>query len=384
MYPKKVVDINILKCFAKNSRLQILFEEGRMYVNAIAETQGQDDAAGGGEPTAENLFLIEQGEIEEAKIADATGKEPLTQVQWAEFTDEPISAFRMYFKELHEGHLLSVQQEKALVREKEKGNAASREELIVCNLRLVVRVAKRYMKRGVQFLDLIQEGNLGLIKGIDRFASIGGHRISTYVTWWIRQSIGRAVSDQARMIRVPVHMEMFLGRRRRTIKHLLEVLKRMPEQEELVQYMYQEDRESHRTEECGLVRGVDETRILKALRKKMRLAEEVEAREYAISLEWLLEEGENTKFRDYLEDTEGDLETEMQHKQEIEIVLGLLETLTRSEQEILSLRFGLNSNEPPQTLDAIAARRGVSRERIRQVEAKALGKLKKQIARILR
>ncbi|KKU75656.1 MAG: RNA polymerase sigma factor [Candidatus Wolfebacteria bacterium GW2011_GWA1_47_6] len=186
------------------------------------------------------------------------------------------------------------------------------------------------------------------------------------------------------MIRVPVHMEMFLGRRRRTIKHLLEVLKRMPEQEELVQYMYQEDRESHRTEECGLVRGVDETRILKALRKKMRLAEEVEAREYAISLEWLLEEGENTKFRDYLEDTEGDLETEMQHKQEIEIVLGLLETLARSEQEILSLRFGLNSNEPPQTLDAIAARRGVSRERIRQVEAKALGKLKKQIARILR
>lgn len=344
-----------------------------MYDSMVNAPYVQDGPLGVEDPTERDLLAIEQ---EEEQSGDVIEEESPAQYQKAKYASEPCSAFNIYFKELYEGHLLSAQQEKILVKRKESGDAASREELIVCNLRLVVKIAKRYTKRGVQFLDLIQEGNSGLIQGIDRFKSIGGYRVSTYTTWWIRQSIGRAVSSQSRTIRVPAYMELFLGRRRRAIKYLLETLRRLPEREELVQHMHQEDLDQYQVASGGVVRSADVERILKALRKKIRLAEEIEARERAISLEWLLEEGERTKFAEFLEDREGDLETAMQHKQEIQKIMRLVEMLSVSEQEVLSLRFGINSGEVPLTLDVIASRKGVTRERIRQIEEKALKKIR--------
>lgn len=344
-----------------------------MYVDSIAILHPQDGLMEPEieEPKTADLLAIEQEESEEEK-APVRG-------QAEKYAKDPLSAFSIYFRDLHEGYLLSVQQEKVLVKKKESGDGASREELIVCNLRLVVRAAKRYTKRGVHFLDLIQEGNLGLVKGVDRFKSAGGHRVSTYAIWWIRQSLGRAIANQSRMIRVPAHMEEFLARRRRTIKHLLEVLGRLPEKDEVIQYIHQEDLNAWQEGVPRIARkGSSAMRMLKALRKKMRLVEEIEARERAISLEWLLEEGESTKFGEFLEDREGDLEMAMQREQEIEKTLRLLETLSGLEQEILRLRFGISSEEAPLTLEVIALRKGVTRERIRQIEAKALKKLRER------
>lgn len=337
-----------------------------------------DDVAESEEPREADLLAIEQeGSEEEIDHNISDGK---TSAQWwlLKRSKEPPSAFNIYFGELYKGHLLSAQQERILMQKKENGDAASREELIVCSLRLVVKIAKKYAKKGVQFLDLIQEGNIGLIKGVDRFKSDRGFRLSTYAAWWMRQSMVRAVSNQSRTIRVSINMESFLVRRRKTIKSLIGSLGRVPEREEIIEHIYQEDMCSEQIKTGMPFSDASAIRILTKVKKRVRQAEAIEAREQAISLERLLEEDADDTVLGVFEDEQCDLEMAIQHSQQIEGILNLLKTLTESEQEVINLRFGIKGDEDPLTLEAITFRKGVSRERVRQIEAKGLEKIRER------
>ncbi len=254
----------------------------------------------------------------------------------------------MYLREIGRVPLLTAPEEVSLARRIEHRDMSAKAELIEANLRLVVSVAKRYVGRGLAFLDLIQEGNLGLIRAVEKFDYRKGYKFSTYATWWIRQAITRAIADQARTIRVPVHMVETINRLSRVQRQLLQDLGREPTIDEVAREL-----------------EVSPDRV----REIQKVAQE------PVSLETPVGEEEDSELGDLIEDrgVEGpaDAVSTLMRREELEQVLS---QLTERERKVLELRFGLRGEEP-RTLEEVGQRFGVTRERIRQIEAKTLNKL---------
>jgi len=293
--------------------------------------------ANAGEP--EELGEIEPGELEEGS---------------KRFQVDPLEdAVKLYLRDIHKNKLLSAAEEREVAARIERGDRAARDRMIVCNLRLVVRMAKHYLGRGLPFLDLIEEGNLGLIRAVDGFLLSKECRFSTYACWWIRQSIERALLNQTRIIRLPAHICELLGKLSRATRELTRETNREPASREVAERL-----------------GVELSRVhglLVVLKNTFSLDQPV---------------GTNAEFqlRDVIEDRVNPaLEEQIESLDRYRQVARWLETLTETEKNILSLRFGLDDGTP-ETLDTIGRKRGLTRERIRQIESKALGKLRACLA----
>ena len=260
-------------------------------------------------------------------------------------TTDPV---RMYLKEIGRVKLLTAQQEVSLAKRIERGDIRAKHELTEANLRLVVSIAKRYHTDGMSFLDLIQEGNLGLIRAVEKFDYRKGHKFSTYATWWIRQAITRAIADKARTIRIPVHMVEKINKLIRVQRQLLQNMGREPLPEEIAAEMSMTDGE---------------------IREILRISQTT------VSLETPIGEEEDSELGDFIEDEDAvrsfDAVASQLDKDGINEALNML---PYRERKVIELRFGLKG-EHPRTLEEVARRFGVTRERIRQIEAKALAKL---------
>ncbi|MBE7012800.1 MAG: RNA polymerase sigma factor RpoD [Ruminococcaceae bacterium] len=260
--------------------------------------------------------------------------------------DDPV---RMYLKEIGKVPLLSAEEEIELAEKMANGDAAAKKRLSEANLRLVVSIAKRYVGRGMLFLDLIQEGNLGLIKAVEKFDYTKGFKFSTYATWWIRQAITRAIADQARTIRIPVHMVETINRLMRVSRTLLQDLGRDPHVDEIAKAM-----------------NMSEERV----REIMKIAQE------PVSLEKPIGEEEDSILGDFLQDKDAPAPSEVATFQLLkEQLMDVLSSLTPREAKVLRLRFGLDDGRA-KTLEEVGREFKVTRERIRQIEAKALRKLR--------
>lgn len=260
--------------------------------------------------------------------------------------EDPV---RMYLKEIGRIPLLSSEEEIELAKRMEMGDEEAKKKLSEANLRLTVSIAKRYSGRGMQFLDLIQEGNLGLIKAVEKFDYRKGYKFSTYATWWIRQSITRAIADQARTIRIPVHMVEIMNRVNRTSRRLLQEYGREPTPEEIAVTM-----------------NLPVERILEV----SKISQE------PVSLETPIGEEEDSHLGDFIQDEHVPVPSEeAAHTLLREQLEEVMDTLSDREQKVLALRFGLEDGKP-HTLEEVGRDFQVTRERIRQIEAKALRKLR--------
>ena len=312
-------------------------------IEIISETENDfdedlllaDDDALSGELSADPELLMDEDEVDlEASIPKGIA------------VDDPV---RMYLKEIGKVPLLSADEEIELAMRMEQGDEEAKKRLCEANLRLVVSIAKRYVGRGMLFLDLIQEGNLGLIKAVDKFDYRKGYKFSTYATWWIRQAITRSIADQARTIRIPVHMVETINKLIRVSRQLLQTYGREPSPEEIAV-------------EMGL--SVDKVREIQ------KIAQE------PVSLETPIGEEEDSHLGDFIPDDDVPAPAEaaafsMLKEQLVEV----LDTLTEREQKVLKLRFGLEDGRA-RTLEEVGKEFDVTRERIRQIEAKALRKLR--------
>ena len=260
--------------------------------------------------------------------------------------EDPV---RMYLKEIGKVPLLSAEEEIELAQRMEQGDESAKKRLAEANLRLVVSIAKRYVGRGMLFLDLIQEGNLGLIKAVEKFDYRKGYKFSTYATWWIRQAITRAIADQARTIRIPVHMVETINKLIRVSRQLLQELGREPSPEEIAEEM---------------------NMSVERVREILKISQE------PVSLETPIGEEEDSHLGDFIQDDNvpvpADAAAFTMLKEQLEDVLS---TLTDREQKVLRLRFGLDDGRA-RTLEEVGKEFNVTRERIRQIEAKALRKLR--------
>ena len=260
--------------------------------------------------------------------------------------EDPV---RMYLKEIGKVPLLSAEEEIELAKRMENGDQNAKKRLAEANLRLVVSIAKRYVGRGMLFLDLIQEGNLGLIKAVEKFDYRKGYKFSTYATWWIRQAITRAIADQARTIRIPVHMVETINKLIRVSRQLLQELGREPSPEEIAAEM---------------------DMPVERVREILKISQE------PVSMETPIGEEEDSHLGDFIQDDNVEVPADaatytLLHEQLMEV----LSTLTEREQKVLRLRFGLDDGRP-RTLEEVGRQFNVTRERIRQIEAKALRKLR--------
>lgn len=288
----------------------------------------------------EDIIMDEdEEEIEDLESIDLSVPEGIS-------TEDPV---RMYLKEIGKVPLLSAEEEIELARRMEEGDVEAKKKLAEANLRLVVSIAKRYVGRGMQFLDLIQEGNLGLIKAVEKFDYGKGFKFSTYATWWIRQAITRAIADQARTIRIPVHMVETINKLIRVQRQLLQELGREPYPEEIAEEM---------------------NMPVERVREIQKISQE------PVSLETPIGEEEDSHLGDFIQDDNIPMPAEAAAftllKEQLVDVLG---TLTDREQKVLRLRFGLDDGRA-RTLEEVGKEFQVTRERIRQIEAKALRKLR--------
>ncbi|MCY6354870.1 RNA polymerase sigma factor RpoD [Clostridium sp. ZS2-4] len=281
---------------------------------------------------------MREAEVEEEEL-DLTIPEGIS-------IDDPV---RMYLKEIGKVPLLSSEEEIELAQKIEDGSMFAKKKLAEANLRLVVSIAKRYVGRGMLFLDLIQEGNLGLIKAVEKFDYRKGYKFSTYATWWIRQAITRAIADQARTIRIPVHMVETINKLIRVSRQLLQELGRDPQPEEIAKIMEMP---------------------VEKVREIMKIAQE------PVSLETPIGEEEDSHLGDFIPDDEAPAPAEAAAFTMLkEQLINVLDTLTPREEKVLRLRFGLDDGRA-RTLEEVGKEFNVTRERIRQIEAKALRKLR--------
>lgn len=290
------------------------------------------------EPDAEALIAEEsiEPDVEELKIPDED-----------DYFDDAI---KLYLRDIQKTKLLTADDERELANRITAGDKSARDRMIESNLRLVVKIAKRYINRGLPFLDLIEEGNLGLIKAVERFKISKECRFSTYATWWIRQSIERALVNQSRTIRLPVHVSDDINRMLRFSRELMHKLNREPSVKEVAEAVNFEE---------AYVR-----RLMQLLKK-------------TYSIERPMGENSDYFLSDTIEDTSTVLPSDLlENLNRYEHVSEWFETLSETEKSILTLRFGLNDCDP-QTLDTIGKQFGVTRERIRQIESKAIEKLRK-------
>ena len=294
-----------------------------------------------GEPTSQQLSAESQREAETGVVEDDTALSSNTKIN---------DSVRMYLKEIGRVPLLSADEEVALALRIQEGDTEAKQELAEANLRLVVSIAKRYVGRGMQFLDLIQEGNMGLMKAVEKFDHTKGFKFSTYATWWIRQAITRAIADQARTIRIPVHMVETINKLVRVQRQLLQDLGREPTPEEI---------------------GAEMDLPTEKVREILKIAQE------PVSLETPIGEEDDSHLGDFIEDdnatSPADHTAYALLKEQLDEVL---EQLTDREENVLRLRFGLDKNGEIRTLEQVGQVFGVTRERIRQIEAKALRKLR--------
>ena len=294
-----------------------------------------------GEPTSQQLSAESQREAETGVVQDDTALSSNTKIN---------DSVRMYLKEIGRVPLLSADEEVALALRIQEGDTEAKQELAEANLRLVVSIAKRYVGRGMQFLDLIQEGNMGLMKAVEKFDHTKGFKFSTYATWWIRQAITRAIADQARTIRIPVHMVETINKLVRVQRQLLQDLGREPTPEEI---------------------GAEMDLPTEKVREILKIAQE------PVSLETPIGEEDDSHLGDFIEDdnatSPADHTAYALLKEQLDEVL---EQLTDREENVLRLRFGLDKNGEIRTLEQVGQVFGVTRERIRQIEAKALRKLR--------
>ena len=292
-----------------------------------------------GDIDADLKEIEEEGSTEEEDLDDLSVPEGIN-------VDDHV---RMYLKEIGKVPLLTAEEEHELARAMAEGDDAAKKRLTEANLRLVVSIAKRYVGRGMLFLDLIQEGNLGLIKAVEKFDYDKGYKFSTYATWWIRQAITRAIADQARTIRIPVHMVETINKLIRVSRQLLQELGRDPRPEEIAKEM---------------------NMSLDKVREIMKIAQE------PVSLETPIGEEEDSHLGDFIPDDDAPAPSELASFMLLkEQLMGVLDTLTSREEKVLRLRFGLDDGRP-RTLEEVGKVFNVTRERIRQIEAKALRKLR--------
>ena len=286
----------------------------------------------------DDIILDDEDEVEVEKI-DLSVPDGVS-------IEDPV---RMYLKEIGKVPLLSAEEEIELAKRMELGDQEAKKRLAEANLRLVVSIAKRYVGRGMLFLDLIQEGNLGLIKAVEKFDYRKGYKFSTYATWWIRQAITRAIADQARTIRIPVHMVETINKLIRVSRQLLQELGREPTPEEIAEEMHMS---------------------VERVREILKISQE------PVSLETPIGEEEDSHLGDFIQDDNvpvpADAAAFTMLKEQLEDVLS---TLTDREQKVLRLRFGLDDGRA-RTLEEVGKEFNVTRERIRQIEAKALRKLR--------
>ena len=291
------------------------------------------------------IEIVESAEDLASRDADEEKEEDLSVPEGISVTD-PV---RMYLKEIGRVALLTADEEIALAIAMEEGSVVAKRSLVEANLRLVVSIAKRYVGRGMSFLDLIQEGNLGLMRAVDKFDYHRGYKFSTYATWWIRQAITRAIADQARTIRIPVHMVETINKLIRVSRQLVQELGREPSAEEIADHM-------------------DMT--ADKVREILKISQD------PVSLETPIGEEDDSHLGDFIEDQDvlapADAAAFELLKEQLEQVL---HTLTEREEKVLRLRFGLDDGKP-RTLEEVGKRFSVTRERIRQIEAKALRKLR--------
>ncbi len=286
----------------------------------------------------DEIELTEEDEIDVEKI-DLTVPDGIS-------IEDPV---RMYLKEIGKVPLLTAEEEIELAKRMENGDEEAKKRLAEANLRLVVSIAKRYVGRGMLFLDLIQEGNLGLIKAVEKFDYHKGYKFSTYATWWIRQAITRAIADQARTIRIPVHMVETINKLIRVSRQLLQELGREPTPEEI---------------------AAELDMPVERVREILKISQE------PVSLETPIGEEEDSHLGDFIQDDNVPVPAEAAAAALLKEQLGeVLDTLTEREQKVLRLRFGMNDGRA-RTLEEVGKEFDVTRERIRQIEAKALRKLR--------
>ena len=294
-----------------------------------------------------NIEVIKEDAIPEAELnAEPVEEEIDISVPEGISIDDPV---RLYFKEIGKVPLLSAEEEIELAQRMEEGDEEAKKRLCEANLRLVVSIAKRYVGRGMLFLDLIQEGNLGLIKAVEKFDYRKGYKFSTYATWWIRQAITRAIADQARTIRIPVHMVETINKLIRVSRQLLQEYGREPQPEEIAAEM-----------------GIPEDKV----REIIKIAQE------PVSLETPIGEEEDSHLGDFIPDDDAPAPAEAAAFTLLkEQLMSVLSTLTPREEMVLKLRFGLEDGRA-RTLEEVGKEFKVTRERIRQIEAKALRKIR--------
>ena len=295
----------------------------------------------------DNPTLSEMQAIEDEGLpADLDEPEALPEDVENAKLDDPV---RMYLKEIGRIKLLTPEEEQEIAKKMAEGDEDARKRMSEANLRLVVSIAKRYVGRGMQLLDLIQEGNLGLMKAVEKFDYTKGYKFSTYATWWIRQSITRAIADQARTIRIPVHMVETINRVLRTSHSMVQKLGREPTTKEIADELH-----------------IEESKVEEVL----KIAQE------PVSLETPIGEEEDSHLGDFIQDDEASQPSEEASytllREQLEEVLS---TLTPREEQVLRMRFGLTDGKP-HTLEEVGKEFDVTRERIRQIESKALRKLR--------
>ncbi len=315
----------------------------------VQENQTADDATD--DTVAVDLTDIEEPVIDDLVDEEELGEEELNNNQY--FDDISDDSVRLYLREIGKIPLLSSEEELALAQKVVAGDKKAKDKMAEANMRLVVSIAKRYSGRGLDFLDLIQEGNTGLLRAVEKFDPDKGFKFSTYATWWIRQAITRAIADQARTIRIPVHMVETINKLLRTQRRMTQELNREPTIEELAKELEMEP------EKVEYV---------------IKIKQDITSLDAGVGRDG---EDEDSVLADFIEDedtiTPEDSATNQLLKEQVQAVLS---TLSDREQKIIKMRFGLE-NGKSHTLEEVGQEFAVTRERIRQIEAKALAKLRK-------